>query len=184
MPFIRDLTLVRQKMGTRLYRIPYCYLTDFEVKAIYITAETNLDVVYNIHNDIPDERHRLTFARAYQYHPSFLVWLFDKSHQEMKKRNLPPIRMDLHPRFRSLKSKPLSDFVPPTPEAIADDVVYSLEMYQLIPEYWKKNFTPFPYSYIELAEKVHGYHPKEESHPRIGPVSGPSYHADAGWYEY
>jgi hypothetical protein len=137
-----------------------------------------LKTIHSIHNDIPHEWHRNPTARHYQYYPSFLIWVHDKSYAELQSRKLVNVH-SIGDELRTLRSRSIASFLPPSDIEIADDVVYLLDT-------WKDGRpdggNPIPYSYLELAQQIYGYNANKASLEGVGEIPGPHRDSDGGWY--
>ena len=162
----------------RVFRIPYVYIGTQQLKGMHYKLHAKLNIIRDIHLGIPNLFHDDKCVRHYQYYPSFLRWSHDKAVAELLARgekHHSPLSDDIC----NLKSRSLDYFLPPTDMEIAEDVVYLVER-------WKYGRYPggqkLPWSYLQLAQNVYGYSPKESALEGIGELSGHHYHNDAGWY--
>jgi hypothetical protein len=182
---VKNLVLIGvKKCGyqPRMYRIPYCYLTNFEVWSINIYAWLYLETIRDIHNDIPNPFHRRSAVRTYQYYPSFLRWCFWKSVAEIERRGIAEINVALDASVTNLKSRRLADFIPPDDEGIAADVVFMMKANELQPENMRSVAAKLPVSYLNLAESIYGYTTDETHQSRICELSQAPIDFDADWY--
>lgn len=166
----------------RYIRIPYRYLSDFDLESTYAYSGFLLRLIRDLHHDIPNEKMMKPAVRphveAYMYHASFIRWIFVRSYDEQIRRNryLP---FDIGEDIINLRSRSISDFLPPKDNDIADDVVY---LFQQWSEYERYGGEPIPRSYLDLAKAFHGYDPPERTCERIDDLSGRHYKDDTGWY--
>lgn len=162
----------------RFVRVPYFYLPDAHVMKHYTLSHMLLNVIHDIHNEIPNEKWYLDHVKAFMYHPSFIRWVFVKSKAELVKRGV-NARLSLSEGVIRLKSRPLAEFIPPTPADLAADVVWLLGE-------WKYRLLPgginLPMSYVELARQHYGYTPEQAARERVDQVPGSPCDADRDWY--
>jgi hypothetical protein len=146
--------------------------------ALRVSCLRLLAIIHDVHHDIPNKDWHHPQVKFYMYYPSFLRWVYVKSTEEMKRRDLKPKDL-LQDKFIALRSRNISDFIPPNDAEIAEDVVWLLEKWK-----WKyfPGGTPLPISYIELVKELYGYNPKQESSKRVDQVSGHHRDADREWY--
>lgn len=163
----------------RLVRIPYYYLPTVQVTALRLSAIRLLHIVHDIHHSIPNPDWHYYQVKYYMYHPSFLRWVYAKSTTELKARGRQPKKL-LEDRFMRLRSRNISEFIPPNDAEIAEDIVWLLEK-------WKYRYFPggrsLPLSYVELVKDKYGYNPKQAACERIDEVSGYHRDADREWYQ-
>lgn len=163
----------------RIVTIPYFYLPSRQLITIRLSCIRLLGIIHDIHHDIPNKDWNLKFLDVYLYHPSFLRWAYVKSRNELARRtNCKSSKLDL--RFVKLRSRKLSDFVPPNDRDLAEDVVWLLKSWQ---KYYDKTGAKIPKNYIEVMQKHYDYEPKEEASKRIDELSGRHRDADRGWYQ-
>lgn len=162
----------------RLVRLPYYYLPDGHVNALYLSSIRLLNIVADIHHERPNPDWHHPQVKAFMYYPAFLRWVFDKSKAEKLNRGL-PANYTLSSELLDLKSRALRDFVPPTEQEIGEDVVWLCDK-------WRRRYSPtgklLPYSYIELTETLYGYSPQQSAVQRIDFSSGRHRDSDSGWY--
>ena len=161
----------------RYVRIPYCYMTDFYVVMACVRSVWLLDIIYDVHHDIPNVKWHLPYVKAFMYHPSFLRWCHVKSAAECDARKIN--HPNLKEKHINMLSRPLSEFVPPTDAEIAEDVVWLLQQWAAKPH---KGGQKLPYSYVELAIQHYGYHPEPAAEARIAQSAGGHRDADRDWY--
>ena len=162
----------------RLVRVPYYYLPDGHLTALYLSSYRLLHIVRDVHHNRPNKDWHHPQVKAFMYHPSFLRWVFTKAKSERLARGIIS-KAILDDEIIKLKSKPLLEFVPPTEQELAEDIVWLLEK-------WRRHYSPtgqlLPQSYIELAKALYGYTPHEAALKRIEPSTGRHRDADSGWY--
>lgn len=162
----------------RLVRVPYIYLPSIQVRCLRLSALRLLAIIHDVHHSIPNVDWYHPQVKYYMYYPSYLRWVYAKSTTELLNRGNKPKRL-MEDRFMRLKSRNISDFIPPTDAEIAEDVVWLLEK-------WKWQYfpggIPLPINYVELAKEVYGYTPKQAAYQRIDEVSRHHRDADRGWY--
>lgn len=162
----------------RFVRVPYVYLPDVQVRMLYSFSNMLLKVIHDVHHDIPNEKWRLPYVKAFMYHPSFIRWVFVKSKKEMIRRGV-DAKISLSDAVIQLKSKPLAEFVPATEADLAQDVVWLLDN-------WKGYRSPggsnLPWSYVELTKEHYGYTPQQAALERVDQVSGRHRDSDSDWY--
>lgn len=163
----------------RFVRIPFYYLPNFHLKALIISSVRTLNIIHDIHNDIPNRHHYIDIIRFYQYHPSFIRWVHAKTFTELLKRGECKKRTLLPEKIVKLKSKKLIDIVPPNEEAIAEDIAWCFQQ-------WAPRFTPggqpVPSSYLEIARRHYDIEITEANNKRIDEVSGVTIDSEQGWY--
>ena len=162
----------------RYVRVPYYYLPDTQVRKIASLSHWLLGVVHDVHHDIPNEKWDNPYVKSFMYHPSFLRWCFVKSSKELRKRNL-ELSIELAPEVIQLRSRPLSEFIPPTDRDLADDVVWLLDSWTRT-----KNVGGelLPRSYVELAARYHDYTPQQAANQRVAWAAGGHRDSDRDWY--
>lgn len=175
----------------RFLRVPYFYLTCLECSNIRFSAMKISDMIGRIHHGIPLSRYPDDVI-AYMNHISFVRWTFDKSHAEIIKRGIGHQRdgwfKERINKVRALKSLGIEDFLPPTEENIAEDLIWLLEKYAERKSAPDKVLsldvggTPFPRSYLNLIKKFYKYDVPKDSLCRIDFNSTRSYESDIDWY--
>lgn len=166
----------------RYLRIPYYYLPTYLLLKHLNFSRIALNVIHDIHHDIPNKKWWIKSARAYMYYPIFLCWVHAKARRELRRRKTKPSvttlveNHDLRPEILKLRTKPLSDFIPPKDDDLAADVVWLLDY-----KYTKEGMN-LPYSYLELARQYYGDEVDERSHQGIDYAQGSHRDADRGWY--
>lgn len=159
--------------------MPYVYLPTTQVRMLRLSSLRLLAIIHDVHHDIPNVDWHFPQVKFYMYYPSYLRWVYAKSTTELAARGV-KVRKLMEDRFMRLRSRNISDFIPPTDAEIAEDVVWLLEK-------WKWKYFPggksLPINYIELAKEVYGYTPKQAAYQRIDEVSGHHRDADRGWYQ-
>jgi len=162
----------------RFIRVPYIYLPTSQIASLYSYSYGLLKIIHDVHHEIPNDKWRLPYVKAFMYHASFVRWVFVKSKKELVKRGT-EAKVELSEAIIRLKSKPLSEFVPPTDADIAEDIVWLLES-------WKTRYCQggihLPMSYVELAKNHYGYSPQGAANERIEHFSGSHRDADREWY--
>lgn len=162
----------------RMVRLPYFYLPDGHVTALYASSYRLLCIINDVHHNRPNVDWDFPQVKPFMYHPAFLRWVFAKSKAERLRRGL-PVYVILNDEIMNLKSRPLEEFVPPTEQELAEDVVWLLEK-------WRRHYSPtgqlLPQSYIELVELYYGYTPQQAAVQRIDTATGRHRDADSGWY--
>lgn len=163
----------------RIIRIPYWYLSDNDLRQLYSTANNYLKVIYSLHHHEPTEYGQLlSRVKHFMYHPSFLIWVFDKGKQEMIDRGMKP-QIVLSDGIRNLRSRRLSEFIPPDDAEIAEDVVCLLERWSIAIRPGGKKL---PSSYVDLAKEHYDYNPDKACYQRIDQDTWHDHHSDSGWY--
>lgn len=167
-------------IDTRYLRLPFKYLDMPLLNDISKNTWTCLKSLYNIHNNQPATHWWIPGVKMFLYHPSFARWMYEKLRVELLVRGKHIPKLD--EKFKTLKSRSLAEFVPPTDTEIAEDVVW-------LCEYWRfrKNQNEFgreklPSSYLDLARKLYGYEIKGQIGSGIELVPGFSCYLDRGWY--
>lgn len=162
----------------RILRIPYYYISVGMVRGMHAKLHAAIRVVHDIHNDIPNINNDNEIARTYLYHASFLRWAHDKVAQEMVARGFNH-QSPLPEEYLKLRSRRISEILPPTDDEIAQEAIILLEMYRKPGRFGR---IKLPHSYVELAEQFYGYTPSEASLQGVDSVSGHHRDNDAGWY--
>ncbi|MAE81344.1 MAG: hypothetical protein CMB80_01320 [Flammeovirgaceae bacterium] len=162
----------------RLVRVPFIYLPDNHVRALYLSSYRLIKIIHDVHHNIPNADWHHDQVKAFMYYPSFVRWVFDKSKFEFSKRGF-RCKIILDDALRSLRSYPLSHFIPPTEQELAEDIVWLLYK-------WRTRYSPggqkLPQSYSQLSEKYHGYSAEQAAIERVDQVPGRHRDADRGWY--
>ena len=117
------------------------------------------------------------------YYPIFMYWVHAKARRVLLSRysaDEPVIkRLSIHKLkdgVMSLRTKPLSHFIPPKDADLAADVVWLLD-YQ-----GNKQGMKLPYNYLELARQYYGDEVDERSHQGVDGTRGSHRDADRDWY--
>lgn len=164
----------------RLVRVPYFYLPNLHVVPLHASAYRLLLIIHDIHHGIPNKDWDYPQVKAFMYHPSFLRWVFLKARCEMLARKMNP-KVLLPKRLIGLKSRSLSDFIPPTDTELAEDVVWLLLR-------WQTRLRPggkkLPQSYVDLALNSYGDCVRKASHERVDENSGHHRDYDREWYNF
>ena len=162
----------------RLVRLPYYYLPDGHLNALYLSSYRLLHIIRDVHYNRPNVDWDYPQVKAFMYHPSFVRWVFAKSKIERLTRGIIS-HATLDDEIVKLRSRPLREFIPPSEQELAEDIVWLLEK-------WRRRYSPtgrhLPQSYIELTEKFYGYTPHEASLQRVEQFAGRHRDADSGWY--
>lgn len=145
--------------------------------AIRLTSITLIEIIYRIHNDLPAKNWHIDPVSHFMYHPSFLRWVHAKSTTELKRRGKQTRMLDS--KFATLRSRPLSELVPPDDDGIADDVCWVMQHWE--PELFDGG-QKIPESYLDPVRKKYAYKPKEAALERIDFISGRHRDSDRGWY--
>ena len=161
----------------RMLRVPYIYLPHKHLFGLRVMSVKLLKIIHDVHHDIPNHEWFEPHVPVYMYHPSFLRWVYAKVTTELARRGYSVRKLD--DKLIQLKSRPLSEWLPPTEDEIAEDVAWLLQQ-------WKHKLLPggerLPRSYVELAERIYGHTPEQEACARVADSSGRHRDADFGWY--
>lgn len=167
----------------RYLRIPYHYLPYGLVWSHYVFSAYTLNVIHDIHHDIPNEGWYIKSAGGYMYYPAFMYWVHAKARRAIVARRSSckaTMRRISKNRLKDgvmqLRTKPLSHFIPPKDADLAADVVWLLDYTG------NKGDMKLPYSYLELARHYYGNEVNERSHQGIDRTQGSHRDADRDWY--
>ena len=59
---------------THLFRLPYMYMANTQLVAMHVVVCRYLSIIYDIHNDIPNQHFAIKPVKKYWYHPKYLIW--------------------------------------------------------------------------------------------------------------
>lgn len=163
----------------RFVRIPYKYLPDGFLTWLRSKSFSLLIIISDIHNNRPNNKWRIPGVSDLLYHPSFLCWVHIKANQELRSRGK-KVKLLLSEEMKSLRSKPLSDLIPPSDAEIAEDIVWFFESRA----FHFKGGQKFPLFYLRLANKYYDYVPNEAAQARIDETAGYNCDIERRWYSY
>src|SRR5688572_6457204 len=121
-----------------------------------------------------------TYYKKYLYHAELLKWTYMKGATVLKQRHQKFCQEPLWSSLQVLKSRPLSEVLPPSEKQLA---LETIGLFELLGEMPRADLNLLAVSYLSLAKKYyHGFEPQARATARIEYFCVVDFSVGEGWY--